>query len=436
MEWYWALALLVGTALGLMSIGVPVALAFLGANIVGAIIFFGGELGLAQAVRNAVEGLANFTLAPVVMFILMGEVLFRSGVAVRAIDTVERLMLDIPGRLALVTVGGGAVFATLTGSSMASTAVLASTVLPEMRRRGYHPGMSMGPIMGTGGIAMLIPPSGMAVLLGSLSGISISGILVTAAIPGLLIALCYTLYILARCGLNPKLAPRYETQSIATGKKLKLFFVHIAPLFSLCLLVIGSILFGWATPTESAAVGAMGAVVLCACYRCLTWAVLRDALVGTGKVAVPILFIAAMSLTFSQILSFSGATQGIVQLVQTLNPGSFALLVLMLSVVLLLGCLMDPYSILLITLPFYMPLAKLAGFDLIWFGVLLLLGLEIGQVTPPFGMILFVMKGIATESKMKEIYLAVAPFILMELSVLIFLMLVPGTVTWLSALTH
>jgi tripartite ATP-independent transporter DctM subunit len=263
MEWYWALALLVGTALGLMSIGVPVALAFLGANIVGAIIFFGGELGLAQAVRNAVEGLANFTLAPVVMFILMGEVLFRSGVAVRAIDTVERLMLDIPGRLALVTVGGGAVFATLTGSSMASTAVLASTVLPEMRRRGYHPGMSMGPIMGTGGIAMLIPPSGMAVLLGSLSGISISGILVTAAIPGLLIALCYTLYILARCGLNPKLAPRYETQSIATGKKLKLFFIHIAPLFSLCLLVIGSILFGWATPTESAAVGAMGAVVLC-----------------------------------------------------------------------------------------------------------------------------------------------------------------------------
>ena len=432
MEWYWALALLIGSALTLMFIGVPVALAFLGANILGAVIFFGGAAGVDQAVHNTVAGLATFALAPVVMFILMGEVLFRSGVAIRAIDTVEQLMLNVPGRLALVTVGGGTVFATLTGSSMASTAVLASTVLPEMRRRGYDSAMSMGPIMGTGGIAMLIPPSGMAVLLGSLSGISISGILVTAAIPGLLIATCYAVYIVTRCWLNPALAPRYEIPSLPLRTKLGLFSVNILPLFSLCALVIGSILLGWATPTEFAALGAVGAVALCLCYRSLTWAVLREALMGTGKIAVPILFIAAMSLTFSQILSFSGATQGIIQLVQTLEPGTFALLTLMMVIVVLLGCLMDPYSILLITLPFFIPLAKLAGFDLVWFGVLLLLALEIGQVTPPFGMILFVMKGVSTGSRMKEVYTAVIPFILMELAVLIFLMLAPGAVTWLQ----
>jgi tripartite ATP-independent transporter DctM subunit len=434
MEWYWALLILIGSALGFMFVGVPVALAFLGANIIGSLLFFGGEAGLAQAVRNTVEGLTTFALAPVVMFILMGEILFRSGVAVRAIDAVDRLMLNIPGRLALVVVGGGSVFATLTGSSMASTAVLSSTVLPEMRRRGYHTSMSMGPIMGTGGIAMLIPPSGMAVLLGSLSGISISGILVSAAIPGVLIALCYTCYILLRCGLNPKLAPRYDVPKMALRERVIPFLVNVVPLFSLCMLVIGSILLGWATPTESASVGAMGAVVICLCYRSLNWPVLRDALIGTGRVAVPILLIAGMSLTFSQILSFSGATQGIVQLVKTLDPEPFYLLVLMLGIVLFLGCLMDPYSILLITLPFYMPLATLAGFDLIWFGVLMLLSLEIGQVTPPFGMILFVMKGIAAEARMQTIYFAVVPFILMELGVLIFLVLVPGTVTWLPAL--
>ena len=417
-----------------MFLGVPVALSFLGANTIGALLFFGGQAGLEQAVRNTMEGLTTFALAPVVMFILMGEILFRSGIAVRAIDAVDRLMLNIPGRLALVVVGGGSVFATLTGSSMASTAVLSATILPEMRQRGYHASMSMGPIMGTGGIAMLIPPSGMAVLLGSLSGISISGILVSAAIPGVLIALCYACYILLRCGINPELAPRYELPPMTWRERFLPFLINVVPLFSLCMLVIGSILLGWATPTESASVGALGATIICMCYRSLSWPVLRDALVGTGKVAVPILLIAGMSLTFSQILSFSGATQGIVQLVKAFDPGPFMLLIMMLGIVLFLGCLMDPYSILLITLPFYMPLATLAGFDLVWFGVLMLLALEIGQVTPPFGMILFVMKGIAAEARMTQVYRAVAPFILMELGVLAFLVLVPGIVTWLPAL--
>jgi tripartite ATP-independent transporter DctM subunit len=436
MEWYWALALLVGSALGFMFLGVPVALAFLGSNLIGAFLFFGGAPGIAQAVRNTLDGLTTFALAPVMMFILMGEILFRTGVAVRAIDAVEKLMANIPGRLAFVVVAGGTVFATLSGSSMASTAVLSSTILPDMRRRGYHSSMSMGPIMGIGGVAMLIPPSGMAVLLGSLSGISISGILLSAAVPGFLIALVYTCYILVRCGLNPALAPRYEREELPFRKRVVPFFINVVPLFSLCLLVVGSILLGWATPTESAAIGALGAAIVCACYRSLTWANLREALIGTGRTAVPIFLIAAMSLTFSQILSFSGATQGIIELVKAADPGPFALLSLMLGIVLFLGCLMDPYSILLITLPFFMPLAQLADFNLVWFGVLMLLCLEIGQITPPFGMILFVMKGIAIEAKMGQVYAAVGPFIAMEIAVMVFVMLVPEVVTWLPALLH
>lgn len=434
MEWYVSLVFLIGMALGFMFLGVPVALAFLGANIVGAMIFFGGIAGLEQAVNNTVEGVSSFSLAPVVMFILMGEILFRSGLAVRTIEAVERLMSNVPGRLSLVAVGGGTIFATLTGSSMASTAVMSTTIMPEMERRGYHRSMSMGPIMGTGGIAMLIPPSGMAVLLGSLSGISISGILITAAIPGLMIALVYAVYIIARCKLNPDLAPIYSVESLSIGKKLQLFFVNIFPLFSLCAIVVGSILTGIATPTESAAVGAVGAIFACACYRVLTWPVLKEAFLGTGRIAVPILFIAGMSLTFSQILSFSGATQGILEMVRTIDPSPLALAAILLGISLLLGCVMDPYSILLITLPFFVPLAKLAGFDMIWFGVALLLTLEIGQITPPFGMVLFVMKGTAVNVTMLEVYSAVLPFIIMEILVLVTVVLVPGSITWLSGM--
>ncbi len=434
MEWYWAMALLVGGALGLMFLSVPVALAFLGANLVGAVIFFGGAAGLAQVAQNMVEALATYSLAPVIMFVLMGEILFQTGVAVRAIDAVEKLIANVPGRLALVAVAGGTVFATLSGSSMANTALLGSTIMPEMRRRGYHRDLAMGPIMGSGGIAMLIPPSGMAVLLGSLSGISIGGILIGGAVPGLLIALVYGVFIVVRCTLSPEIAPRYDMAALPLRARLRPFLTRVAPLFSLFLLVIGSIVFGWATPTESAAVGALGAVAVCAAYRELTAAALVRALKQTGAVAVPIFFIVGASLTFSQILSFSGATNGLLQAVRDLAPTRFELLFLMMGVTLFLGCLMDPVSIMLITLPFFLPLVQIAGFDPIWFGVLMLLCLEISQTTPPFGMILFVMKGIAPpDTKMQHIYRAVAPFTLMEIAVLVVLMLEPGLVTWLPA---
>jgi tripartite ATP-independent transporter DctM subunit len=435
MAWYWALALLVGSALGLIFLSVPVALAFLGANLIGAVIFFGGAAGLAQVAENMVEALATYSLAPVIMFVLMGEILFQTGIAVRAIDAVEKLIANVPGRLALVAVAGGTVFATLSGSSMANTALLGSTIMPEMNRRGYHPDLAMGPIMGSGGIAMLIPPSGMAVLLGSLSGISIGGILVGGAVPGVLIALVYAVFIIGRCTLSPEIAPRYDMAIAPLGERIKPFLVNVVPLFSLFLLVIGSIVFGWATPTESAALGALGAVVVCAGYGALSWGAVRRALMATGRVAVPIFFIVGASTTFSQILSFSGATSGLLALVRDLQPTPFELLFLMMGVTLFLGCLMDPVSIMLITLPFFLPLAAVAQFDPIWFGVLMLLCLEISQTTPPFGMILFVMKGIAPpDTKMHHIYRAVVPFTLMEIGVLVFLMLVPGAVTWLPAI--
>lgn len=435
MEWYWALALLVGSAISLMVIGMPVALAFFGANIVGAYYFLGGDIGLMQWTRNIVEAVGKFPLAPVACFVLMGEILYQSGVAGRAIDAVERLISGVPGRLSIVAVVGGTTFSALSGSTMANTALLGSTLMPEMRRRGYHNSIAMGPILGTGGIAMLIPPSGLAILLGTLSEISIAGILIAAIVPGIIMAVVHLSYVVIRCSINPSLAPAYDIPRLSFWERVKPFLIYVVPLLLLFVLVVGSILGGIATPTESASFGAVGAIIAAAAYRSLNWETFRRAVRETGRIAVMVLFIVSASLTFSQILSFSGATSGLLSVMQLVKLSPTELVIGMLLIALLLGCILDPLSIMLITLPFFVPLAEGAGINLIWFGVLLLLALEIGQTTPPFGLLLFVMKSVAPpDITMRHIYIAVAPFILLEVAILTFLVVFPQAVLWLPRL--
>jgi len=433
MAWYYALLLMLGLTISLMFLRVPVAFAFFAANIVGAFMFMGGHAGLSQLPRNVLEALSIFSLAPIPMFILMGEILYQTGLAVRAIDAVEKLIARVPGRLSIVTVVSGTIFASLSGSSMANTALLGTTLLPEMEARGYDRRMAMGPILGTGGIAMLIPPSGMAVLLGSLSGISIAGILIAGIVPGLLIALVHVAYILTRCLVDPDLAPGYALEKTSLWQRIRPFLVDVVPLLGLFVIVVGSILGGLATPSESAALGAVGALLAAAAYGALSWKAAYTAIIETGRLTVVIFFIIAASLAFSQVLSFSGATHGLLGLMKLIDPAPLTLLISMIGIVLVLGCFMEPLSILLITLPFFMPLVELAGFDLIWFGVLILLALEISQTTPPFGLLLFVMKGITPPTTtMRHIYAAVAPFMALEVGVLVFLIAFPGAVTWLS----
>ena len=188
MEWYWALILLMGPLLLFMLLGLPVVFAFFLVNIVGAIIFLGGDAGLVQMTRNSIDAVAQISMVPIPLFILMGEILYHTGMAAMAIDAVDRIIARLPGRLSLVAVVGGTIFSSLSGSTLANTAMLGSTLLPEMRRRGYDPTIAMGPIIATGGIAMLIPPSALAVLLGSLAKISIADLLIGGIVPGVLMA--------------------------------------------------------------------------------------------------------------------------------------------------------------------------------------------------------------------------------------------------------
>ncbi|MCD6674619.1 MAG: TRAP transporter large permease subunit [Burkholderiaceae bacterium] len=432
MPWQEALFLLLGVLVGLLLLGLPVAFAFFAVNIVGALVFLGGDAGLMQMVRNSVTALTNYSLAPIPLFILMGELLLHTGVAFRAINAIEQLISRVPGRLPIVSVVGGTVFAALSGSSMANTAMLGSALLPDMLRRGYDPRIAMGPIMATGGIAMLIPPSALAVLLGSLAGMSISKLLIAGVLPALLMAVLFIGYIVFVCVRDPSRAPREDASDASGWARYRPFVVDVVPLSLIFLAVVGSLVAGIATPTESAALGCVASAIAALGYRALDARNLRISLVETAKISVMILFIIVASITFAQILAFSGATNGLVALVSESGLSPFMVVVAMVAVLLFLGCFVDQVSMLMITVPFFVPLAKAVDIDLLWLGVLYLLTMEISFLTPPFGLLLFVMKGVAPPHiTLGDVYRAAMPFLLLELFVLALLMAWPGMGTWL-----
>ena len=207
MEWYIVLLLVFGGLLVLMLTGIPIAMAFLIVNLFGAVFLFGGIGGLEQLILSIYSNLASFSLLPLPLFILMGDVLYHSGIGPLLIDVLDRWLGRLPGRLAIISVLGGTVLSVLTGASVGSVAMLGNTLVPEMDKRGYARSMSIGPIIGSGGLAIMIPPSGLAVLLGAVGEISIGKILIAIIIPGLVLATFFTIYIIVRCFLQPNLAP-------------------------------------------------------------------------------------------------------------------------------------------------------------------------------------------------------------------------------------
>ena len=427
MEWYEAGALLLGLALVPLALGVPVFISFLFANAIGVLIFMGGANGLIQLVSNGTVSISSFLLVPVPLFILMGEIFFHAGLAVRVFDALDAVFGGIRGRLSYLCVTSGTVFATLTGTSMASTAMMGSMLVPEMNRRGYKSKMSIGPILGSGGLAMIIPPSALAVLLGSLAQIDIGALLLAGIVPGLVLALLYIGLIYLQVRLDPNAAPSYETEHHPLGRKLRLLATNVLPMGLVIFAVIGMIIAGIATPSESAAFGVIGVVILAIVFRRLNWEVLKKSLTGTVKVTVMVFMIIVGSSTFSQLLAFSGASSGLVSWATDLAVDPVAMLLLMFLVLLFLGMFLDQVSQMLLTLPVFMPLAVTLGYDPIWFGVVMLLAMEISLTTPPFGLLLFVMLGVAPKgTTLSEVALASVPYILCSLILLALLILVPG----------
>jgi len=437
MEWYLALALIVGLFLVLLVMGMPVAFSFLFVNLVGAVLWWGGEAGLRQLIISISSSVTSFALMPVPMFILIGEVMFHTGIAPQAINSLDQCIGRLPGRLSLLAVLSGTIFATLSGSSVAGTATLGSVMTPEMEKRGYQKPMSLGPILGSGGLSIMIPPSALGVLLAAFAKISVGAILIAIIFPGLLMAVLYASYIIIRCWLQPAIAPVYAVTALPLSKKITDLARYVLPLGFIVFSIIGVIFLGLGTPSEAAALGALASFVLAAFYRRLNWETAKKSVGITLNITVMMLMIFTGSTAFAQILAYTGATTGLCTFFVGLPLPPMMLMVIMQLLLLAMGTFMEPLAMLMVVLPIYLPIVYALNFNLLWFGVIMLLNMEMATTSPPFGLGLFAMKGVApSDTTMGDLYRAALPFLGCDLIAMLMIMFFPPLALWLPSLMH
>ena len=436
MEWWQILIVIFGCLILLFLIGVPVAFSFLLIDIVGVFFFWRGEVGLVQLISSIYDSVAKLALLPVPLFVLMGEIMFQSGIASRMMDTLDKWLGRLPGRLSFLAVAGGTIFATLSGSALAGSAMLGSVLVPEMEKRGYKKPMTLGPILGSGGLAIMIPPSALGVLMAALGRFSVGRFLIAIIIPGLLMAFLYAAYIIIRCKLQPDLAPSYDLVHTSWRVKIRQAIRYVLPLGSVVFVVVGLIFLGITSPTEAAAMGALVSLILAFIYRGgKKWEMVKKSAQGASRVTIMMFMILTGSTAFSQILAFTGASQGLVNFTLGLPLSPYLILVAMQVILVIMGMFMEPLTIMMTTLPIFIPIVTKFEFDLIWFGVIMLLNMEMATTTPPFGLLLFVMKGVAPKgTTMGDIYRAGLPFLCCDLITMVIIMVFPSLVLWLPKL--
>lgn len=435
MEWWIGLILFFAGMVLLLLTGLPIAFAFLVVNMVAAYFFLGGIPGLISLVTGAFTSITTFTLLPVPFFILMGSLIFHTGLGLNAINVLDKWLGKLPGRLSILAILMGVVIGALSGSTIATCALLGTILLPEMLKRGYSRRMSLGPLMGVGTIDALIPPNALTVVFASLAKIDVGQLLIAGILPGIIMATLYILYVLIWCSLRPEEAPAYEVPHVSLREKLFATVQYLLPLSLIVFMVIGFIFLGIATPTEAAATGTLATFILALLYRRLNWDTLRKSIMETIKVTTMIFMIIMVSNTYGEILAFSGAASGMTDFITHLPIPPIVIVIAMVVAVLILGCFMETVAIMMITLPIFMPVINGFGFNPIWYGIIMLIALETGLITPPFGVTLFVMKGVApAEITMSDIWRSVTPFVIIGCLYIALLILMPFWATFIPNL--
>jgi tripartite ATP-independent transporter DctM subunit len=317
---------------------------------------------------------------------------------------------------------------------MAGCAMLGQTLLPEMEKKGYKPQITLGPIMGCGTLAAMIPPSALGVLLACLAQISVGDFLLSIIFPGLLMAALFAIYIIVRCILQPDLAPQYKVEKISFYEKIVLSVKFLLPLGLVIFSVIGLIIFGIATPTESAAVGALVCFILAFLYKGFRGEILKRSIVNSVKITVMMFMILSGATAFSQLLAYTGASQNLVKLAIDLPLPPIAILIIMQFILVLLGTFMEPLSILMVALPIYMPIIRHLGINPLPFCSVLLINMEMATISPPDGLVLYTMKAVAPHHSMGEIYKASVPFVIIDIIAMAIIMIFPDISLFLPSI--
>jgi C4-dicarboxylate transporter DctM subunit len=411
----------------LLGLGTPIAfcLGFLGtAGIVG----FLGMNNLYQIGEIAAATGTNLFMLTLPLFILMAEVVSFSGVGDDLYTAAHDWLSWLPGGLAISSVATCTGFAAISGSSPATAATVGLVSIPEMRKRGYNRYLSVGCIAAGGTLGILIPPSITMIIYGIITEVSIGKLFVAGIIPGIILSLILSLAIAIAVMIKPNLAPR--TKGVTWGKRfssLKRVWAFVV----LALSIIGTIYAGIATPTESAAIGATLAIVIAMFYRRLTIKTLHGALLRTVAVTSMIMFLVIGGNVLAFLLSSLTIPQYVTEAITALNVSRWTVMIIINLILLAMGCLLDPMAIMVISLPILFPIVSRLGFDPVWFGIVVTINVEMGMITPPVGLNLFILKGSVPGITMKDIVGGSAPFLLLLALGLIIIMVFPSLATWL-----
>ena len=432
MEWYTTLILGMAILFVLFLSGAPIFLAFLAAILLG-VYFVIGPAGFPLFVNSVLDTATTTSLASIPLFILMGELLFRSGTMDVLFDSIDKLVGKVRGRQYVLVVVLSAVFGALSGVAMAVAAMLGRAIMPGMHDRGYDRSIAAGLIIGGASLAPIIPPSLLAIIVGSLAHVSIAKLLIAGVIPGLFIGGIFLVYVFVRIGMNPSLAPGNvagERAEVTPMEKL-IAIVRTMPFLIVIFSVMGFIMLGIATPSESAATGVVGSLLTAAIYRKLSLQMILDSLMAAIKVSAMILAIMAMSKMFTQLLAFTGATGELVNLVANLGYSPIVMLLIMLAVPFILCMFIDTIAVILLTIPIYQPVVTALEFDPVWFWLLFLVNITLGAITPPFGYTLFAFKAVVPDMSISQVYRATWPFVGLFLLGIALIIAFPAIATWL-----
>ncbi len=423
----------VGLLLLFMAAGMPVFVAFLTVNM-GATLLVLGPAGFGMFSGSFYETATNSTLVTIPLFILMGELLFRSRAVDVLFQSIDTLIGRVPGRQYVLSIVLATVFSTLSGAAMGVAAMLGRSLLPGMIARGYDARLSVGTILAGASLAPLIPPSVLVIIIGTLAGVSIAGLLIAGIIPGLIFAGLFAAYVFLRIWRNPSLAPQNEEATPRVEFKDTLIAVgRLLPFTIIIVSVMGLILAGVATPTEAGAMGVLGALMTAAIYRNLSFQMVLESLGGSVKISAMILIIMASSKLFSQLLAFSGGASALTAWIVGLDVSPWLMLVLLMVLPDTLCMFIDQIALMLIVIPIYLPIIDSFGYDPIWFWLLFLVNITVGGITPPFGYTLFALKSAWSEGSLSTVFAAAWPFVALFILGMIILAVAPGLTTYLPS---
>ncbi|MEG3116917.1 TRAP transporter large permease [Salinicola sp. 4072] len=434
MDWLVTLLIFFGALIGLMATGINVFIAFLVVNLSATMVMMGPR-GYGMFVNSVGDSMTTMGFVTIPLFILMGEILFRSGSVDVLFNSVNRLVGKIKGRLYVVVLLLATIFGALSGAAVAVSAMLGRSVLPNMESRGYSPKMSASVILAGASLAPIIPPSLLAIIIGSLANVSIAGLLIAGIVPGIIISCLTGAYIFLSIKRNASIAPSDEQdEEDKEGGTTAGALLKMIPFMFVVFMVMGMIMLGIATPTESAATGVLGAILVAIFYNRASVEMFSQSLTSSVKLSAMIMIIIASSSLFSQLVSFTGASQGLVNWATGLGLDPIVMFIIMMIIPVILCMFIDQIAFILMAVPLYQPLVAAQGFDPIWFWTILLINLTVGGITPPFGYTLFALSAAAPGLTVSQVFRASFPVLLIFLLSVVLMTAFPNVVTWLPGI--